>query len=70
MRASVPTNAVGTITRILLLSNVSMLHRNGDVQSMIRVLKLTEELADQLNPSVRAKYQELWAAVRNNPSEI
>ena len=49
------------------MTNPGRLHDLGDVQKMIRVLHLPEELADQLNPFVQAKYRDLWNAVRNNP---
>jgi hypothetical protein len=51
------------------MTNVGRLKDLADVQEMIRVLQLPEELAEQLNPFVRDKYRELWAAVRNNPAE-
>ena len=41
----------------------------GDVEKMIRILNLPEALADQLHPSVREKYKELWQAVKNSPPE-
>jgi hypothetical protein len=41
----------------------------ADVQELIATLRLSEPFADQLNPYVRDKYRELWAAVRNNPAE-
>lgn len=41
----------------------------GDVQELIRVLGLTEELAEQLDPSVRDQYRKLWADVQQAPSE-
>jgi hypothetical protein len=52
------------------MTNPGRLTDLGDVQNVIRVLDLPEDFADQLNPYVRAKYRELWSAVRNNPSEI
>jgi hypothetical protein len=39
----------------------------GDVQELIRVLRLPAELADRLDASVRDRYRELWAAVRAAP---
>lgn len=51
------------------MTNPGRLDDLGDVQKMIRTLKLPESLADQLNPFVRDKYRELWAAVQNNPLE-
>jgi Uncharacterised nucleotidyltransferase len=51
------------------MTNIGRLKDLGDVQEMIRVLNLPEELADELNPFVRDKYCELWAAVRNTPEQ-
>ena len=36
----------------------------GDVEQVIRVLHLPREFADQLDPYVRAKYEELWDGVQ------
>jgi hypothetical protein len=36
----------------------------GDVQELIRLLKLPAAFSEQLHPSVRAAYQELWAEVQ------
>jgi hypothetical protein len=41
----------------------------GDVQELIATLGLPDSLADQLNPYVRDKYRELWAAVQRRVSE-
>ena len=42
----------------------------GDVQELIRILALTEEFADQLDPSVRALYLELWGELQlHSPDE-
>ncbi|MFL5244772.1 MAG: nucleotidyltransferase family protein [Gemmataceae bacterium] len=51
------------------MTNPGRLKDLGDVQEMIRALSLPEEMADRLNPFVRDKFKELWAAVRNNPAE-
>jgi hypothetical protein len=51
------------------MANPGRLKDLGDVQEMIRVLKLPAELAVRLNPYVRGKCEELWNAVRNNPAE-
>jgi hypothetical protein len=32
----------------------------ADVQELIRVLRLPRDFATQLNPFVRAKFEELW----------
>jgi hypothetical protein len=41
----------------------------GDVQEMIRLLQLPENLSEQLDPSVRALYLELWRELQAAPSE-
>ena len=41
----------------------------ADVQELIASLRLPEEFADQLNPFVRDKYRQLWAAVRHRLDE-
>ena len=40
-----------------------------DVQEMIEVLQLPETFGEQLDPSVREKYRELWTTVRDYPAE-
>jgi hypothetical protein len=52
------------------MTNPGRLNDLADVQKMIAVLNLPENLAEQLDPYVRAKYTELWNAIRNNPSEV
>ncbi len=49
------------------MTNAGRLKDLGDVVEMIRVLKLPENLAEQLNPFVREKYKELWDAAHNSP---
>lgn len=51
------------------MTNPGRLKDLGDVQEMIKVLDLSRELAEQLNPFVQEKYKELWTAVRDNPRE-
>lgn len=41
----------------------------ADVQELIATLRLPEDLADRLDPFVRDKYRELWAAVRHRVGE-
>jgi hypothetical protein len=41
----------------------------GDVQELIKTLRLPRELSQQLNPFVRARYEELWDAVANEPTD-
>lgn len=38
-----------------------------DVQSLIEALQLPESFADKLDPSVRDKFRELFAVIRDNP---
>jgi hypothetical protein len=52
------------------MTNPGRLSDLGDVQKLILTLNLPEDLASQLNPFVRDKYRELWAGVRNNPSDV
>ena len=40
----------------------------GDVQELVRLLKLPAGFAEQLHPSVRATYHELWAEVQGPPA--
>jgi hypothetical protein len=47
------------------MSNVTRAKDIGDVVELIRNLKLSESLADTLNPYVREKYLELWRALRD-----
>ena len=37
---------------------------NGDVQELIRILALPLDFAQQLNPYVRPKYDELWNGLK------
>jgi hypothetical protein len=56
----------------LKLASGTVAHRLkdlADVQELIRVLKLPEELADELDGSVRGRYRELWMAIRAAPRE-
>lgn len=41
----------------------------ADVLALVRVLGLPRHLADSLDPSVRAKYDEIWRAARTVPAE-
>lgn len=45
------------------MTNPGRLKDLGDVQELIKALKLPESFAEQLNPFVRDKYLELWKAV-------
>ncbi len=41
----------------------------ADVQELIRLLRLPESLADQLDPSVRGSYLELWRELQQAPPD-
>jgi hypothetical protein len=41
----------------------------GDVQEMIRTLRLPLDLAERLNPFVQESYRQLWHQVQNIPPE-
>jgi hypothetical protein len=41
----------------------------SDVLELIRIVKLPRDFAGQLEPSVRAKYDELWAAAASAPND-
>ena len=45
------------------MTNPGRIKDLGDVQELIRTLKLPESFSDQLNPYVRAKFKELWQGV-------
>jgi hypothetical protein len=60
------------LVELKLASGLSAPHRLrdlADVQDLIRVRELGPELADRLDPSVRAGYLDLWTAVRDAPPE-
>ena len=40
----------------------------GDVQELVRLLKLPAGFAEQLHPSVRRTYHELWTEVQGSPA--
>jgi len=42
----------------------------GDVEKLIRILALSRELANELNPYVQEKYKELWDGVQKTPTEL
>ena len=41
----------------------------GDVQELIRILKLPADFAEQLDPSVKDSFAELWTLVRQTPPD-
>ena len=63
---------LGTLIELKLASGLSAPHRVkdlADVQELIKAAKLPRELGAELDPSVRAKYDELWTAVANSPPD-
>jgi len=63
---------IETLVELKLASGLSAPHRLrdlADVLELVRVAGLPRELADRLDPSVREKYRELWAAARSAPEE-
>jgi hypothetical protein len=60
------------LIELKLASGLSAPHRLkdlADVLEVIRILNLPARLADELDPYVRAKYQELWQAARSEERE-
>jgi hypothetical protein len=56
-----------TLIELKLASGMSAPHRLrdlADVLELVRVLSLPRELGSSLDPSVRAKYEELWQAAQ------
>jgi len=47
------------------LSTVDRLKDLGDVVEVIKILKLSRELGEQLDPSVRDEYYRMWDGVQN-----
>lgn len=47
------------------MSAANRLRDLADVQDLINALKLPQDLADRLDPSVRNKYRELWNSVQS-----
>jgi hypothetical protein len=61
-----------TLIELKLASGISAPHRLkdlADVLELIRAADLEESLADRLDPSVRAKYAELWSAAQTRDDE-
>jgi len=68
----IPCSTLPKLVEIKLASgmtNPGRLRDLADVQQLIQVLQLPEGFAEQLHPFVRAKFQELWSALRDNPQE-
>ena len=49
------------------MTNPGRLKDLGDVQELIRILRLPRDFASQLNPYVRERYEQLWDAVAADP---
>lgn len=59
------------LIELKLASGISAPHRLrdlADVLELIRILSLPRETAESLDPSVRAKFDELWLAAQSAPS--
>ncbi|MBY0497267.1 MAG: hypothetical protein K2Y23_23930 [Cyanobacteria bacterium] len=60
------------LLELKLASGITAPHRLrdlADVQETIRVLRLPQSVADELDPSVRDEYLELWRTVQDLPAE-
>ena len=58
---------LSTLVELKIASGMTAPHRLkdlSDVIEVIRLLKLPETFAEELNPYVRGKYLELWNAVK------
>jgi hypothetical protein len=49
------------------MTNAGRLRDLTDVQELIRVLELPREFAQELNPFVRDKFEELWLGIASSP---
>jgi hypothetical protein len=64
--------ALPTLIELKLASGLSAPHRLkdlADVLELVRAAALSESLAEQLDPSVRDKYRELWRAAQGAVDE-
>jgi hypothetical protein len=60
------------LIELKLASGMSAPHRLkdlADVIELVRILRLPEELSEDLDPSVREKYREMWRAARSADRE-
>ncbi|MGE0549752.1 MAG: hypothetical protein AB7O24_24445 [Kofleriaceae bacterium] len=58
---------LSTLVELKLASGMSTIHRArdlGDVVELIKHAELSRELSEELDPSVRAKYLEIWDALQ------
>jgi len=61
-----------TLVELKLASGMTAPHRLkdlGDVQELIKELRLARSFADNLDPFVRDKFFELWETIQNSPPE-
>lgn len=64
--------ALPRLIELKLASGMTALHRLqdlADVQRLIGIRKLPRDFAEQLNPYVRPKFDELWASVQGEPDD-
>ncbi len=52
------------------MSAPNRLRDPADVQDLITALNLPQDLADRLNPSVRAKYRDLWQSAQGASCQV
>jgi hypothetical protein len=60
------------LVELKLASGMTAPHRLkdlADVQELIRKASIPRDLADKLDPYVRAKFLELWDTVQQHPDE-
>jgi hypothetical protein len=65
----IPCANLRTLVELKLASGISSAGRLrdlSDVQELIRVLRLPRDFANQLNPYVRPKFEELWDGVQQS----
>jgi hypothetical protein len=63
---------VAKLVELKLASGISAPHRLrdlADVLELVRAAGLRRELGEELDPSVRAKYEELWQAAQSRDAE-
>ena len=52
------------------MKSIARLKDVADVQEMIKLLPLPQDFAEQLSPSVREKYDELWQGSQPDPNSL
>lgn len=60
-----------TLVQLKLASGAAPGRRKdlGDVQELIRMMRMPESFAEQLDPSVRASYLDLWQELQQQPAD-